>query len=750
MGRPDSRHRNAAGISRAIAPALACLLLSAGPRVTGQSPATQPAPDPQRPTFRLGANFVRVDVYPTRNGEPVADLAQGDFELLEDGVPQTIAQFERISLQTTLDRESRRDPNTVAESREQAADPRRRVFVVFLDTGMTTLQGSHAARKPVVDMLDRLIGDDDMFAIMTPDMDAQGITFARRTGTLDTELAKHWTWGQRDALARRDPEEITLEACFPDPAPEKYCTGPGGKVVVQPANAYRGIALQLIERRSEQRALAALEDLVGVLGALREERKAVIVISQGWRLLEPKSDLVKLQECDQAPLPGKPGVGPDGRIVSNVADARSGRTEATGQQCYAMAMQFAMVDNPVLFRQVAERANRFNVSFYPFDTRGLAAFDRDIGARDDRIRNDPGERQDVGRLPGPLNRDMDRLATRVSSLRTLAELTDGIAVVNTNDFKGGARRIVNDLSTYYLLGYQSTNTTLDGRWRNITVRAKTPGIQVRARKGYRALNEAELAQQRSGRAPGATGAPDGTGQAALTGAAAVARLIEPLAGLDRTLPWRSRASWLAGAAGARTRFWIASELDESTLRQPEWAAGATGTASVTLPNGQRLGEVPLRMEPGARGLEAILDADVPESGDVMVRLRLSPGQGGLPLSDTMRVTPTAASPRVFRRGPTTGRAFVAAGHVRFRRTETARVAFPIAVATASTEATLVDRAGATLKVPVASRVDTIDGTPHAVGEVSLGPLSVGDYVLRLIVKSGVDVLTVDTPFRVAG
>jgi hypothetical protein len=59
-----------------------------------------------------------------------------------------------------------------------------------------------------------------------------------------------------------------------------------------------------------------------------------------------------------------------------------------------MANQYAEVDSPPRFRQLIERANRFNVSFYPFDTRGLAVFDRSIGARDDRIRNDPGERSE--------------------------------------------------------------------------------------------------------------------------------------------------------------------------------------------------------------------------------------------------------------------------------------------------------------------------------------------------------------------
>ena len=255
MFRPANRRKAFAAVLRVGVPALACVVLAAGPQATQQAPAAQPAQDQPRPTFRLGASYVRVDVYPTRNGEPVHDLERADLELLEDGVPQKIEQFERVSLQTTTDRESRRDPNTVAESREQAADPRRRVFVVFLDTGMTTIEGSHAARRPIVDMLDRLIGDDDLFAVMTPDMGAKGITFARRTESLDAELAKYWTWGQRDALVRRDPEEIALETCFPDPAPERYCYGPNGELVKQPANAYRGVAAQLIERRSEQRAL---------------------------------------------------------------------------------------------------------------------------------------------------------------------------------------------------------------------------------------------------------------------------------------------------------------------------------------------------------------------------------------------------------------------------------------------------------------------------------------------------------------
>ena len=70
---------------------------------TPPAPAPAPAPQqpgveptPERPIFRTGINFVRVDVIATAKGEPVTDLAQADFEVREDGKPQVIEQFRLI------------------------------------------------------------------------------------------------------------------------------------------------------------------------------------------------------------------------------------------------------------------------------------------------------------------------------------------------------------------------------------------------------------------------------------------------------------------------------------------------------------------------------------------------------------------------------------------------------------------------------------------------------------------------------
>ena len=76
-----------------------------------------------------------------------------------------------------------------------------------------------------------------------------------------------------------------------------------------------------------------------------------------------------------------------------------------------------------------------------------------------------------------------------------------MAVLNNNDLDIGLKRIANDLSSYYLLGYYSSNAKLDGKFHTIKVRVKRPGVDVRARKGYRSATEEEVAAARTAASP---------------------------------------------------------------------------------------------------------------------------------------------------------------------------------------------------------------------------------------------------------
>jgi hypothetical protein len=65
-------------------------------------------------------------------------------------------------------------------------------------------------------------------------------------------------------------------------------------------------------------------------------------------------------------------------------------------------------------------------------------------------------------------------------------------MLNSNQVHTQLERVADDLTSYYLIGYYSTNAKLDGRYRTITVRSKRLGVEVRARQGYRAPSAAEV------------------------------------------------------------------------------------------------------------------------------------------------------------------------------------------------------------------------------------------------------------------
>lgn len=435
---------------------------------TSQPPSSQ-QPTPQ-PRFRTETNLVRVDVYATKDGVPVQDLTAADFEVYEDNAPQKIDSFEHIVVRTGGSQEERSEPSSVTAANALAADPHRRVFVVYLDIEHVSVEGSHSIKEPLIDLLTRIMGPDDLVGVMTPTMSPSQITFGRRTRVIEEGLRTNWAWGRRNTIILDERENLYSE-CFP-PMQD-----------FEPIPSY--LAKQMIERRRERIVMDSLQDLIRHMGAIREGRTAVITVSDGWKLFQPDPSMTILRKRstgEQDPIPGQPppvGVGPGGGLttrVNNGGFAPSDRTE-----CEKDRADLSMVDHARMFRDLFGEANRANVSFYPIDPRGLPVFDTPIGP-------DP---------PLGLVADHAQLVSRTESLHTLALNTDGIALVNSNDLKKQIRRMADDLTSYYLLGYYSTNSKLDGRFRNIKVRSKRPGVEVRSRRGYSAATLAEVTKARA-------------------------------------------------------------------------------------------------------------------------------------------------------------------------------------------------------------------------------------------------------------
>ena len=69
-------------------------------------------------------------------------------------------------------------------------------------------------------------------------------------------------------------------------------------------------------------------------------------------------------------------------------------------------------------------------------------------------------------------------------MRLLAELTGGIAVVNTNNFRDALQRIDAETSDYYMLGFYSNNADPTLQTRRLRVEVNRPGASVRHRTHY--------------------------------------------------------------------------------------------------------------------------------------------------------------------------------------------------------------------------------------------------------------------------
>jgi VWFA-related protein len=653
------------------------------------------------PTFRAEANYVRVDVFPTKDGAPVLDLKAEDFEVVEDRAPQKIEQFEHVVIRTAAVGEGRPEPNTVAQSLQAIKDPRARVFVLFLDPAHVEQGTSRTISQTLVNTLDKLIGPDDYIGLMVPPMKLRDVTFARKTVAMQRLLGNDW-WGKRDSMLAQDETEQQYEVC--------------AQILGSP-----DIWRELILRHREQQTFDALEDLVVSARNLREERKAVLAITDGWLIYRPNQGLLRPLGDQNNNPPGNPPIGVNPRTGKLSTTSPNDMGSAVTRKCELDRQTLSQIDDETRLRAIMDEANRSNTAFYPVDPRGLVVFDEGIVPS--------GAISSPGQLTPTIPPEQDRaqLRAREDGLRRLALATDGTPVIGTNNIRQALQRIVDDVSSYYLLGYYSTGK-LDGKFHSIAVRVKRPGVSVRARRGYQALREADLARAIVPAAPASAPAGPLTGEAAI--AAAASSAVTKIVNNARDLPLRVyvTSGWRPGPNGERLpSFWTVSEVVD---RIP----GADLDAVLLNGAGDIVSQAKGRIAPGTTSAIVRIAPDTPlPAGDYTMRVRSQMPGASETMSMPVKLTASIASGAVFiRRGPSTGNRDQPTADLRFRRSDRVRVEVPSAVDV--TSARLLDRAGkpiAAIPVTPNTRTDA-DGTKWATAELLLAPLGPGDYIVEVV------------------
>ena len=96
---------------------------------------------------------------------------------------------------------------------------------------------------------------------------------------------------------------------------------------------------------------------------------------------------------------------------------------------------------------------------------------------------------------GAVGKD-ERIASHVT-MNDMADRTGGRAFINTNDLAASMSSSIDDGSTYYTLEYYPDNKKWDGLFRSIQVRSSRPGVNLRYRAGYYALDPEKVNKEDS-------------------------------------------------------------------------------------------------------------------------------------------------------------------------------------------------------------------------------------------------------------
>lgn len=393
------------------------LIAALGAVTSAQNPVQNP-PQDQRPAFRSTTNVVRIDVYPRHRGQIVTGLTAADFRVTEDGQPQTIETFEYIPIADAASSEAPLEPRNAEEARRMAADPRNRVFVFYLDAYTVDLFGSARAREPLVGFMQRSMGPRDLFAVLFSTQSPELLEFTRDTQSLASRLNFTKPWGLYNAPPE-DPEEIKLDACAP---PGKVQPGP------------------LVQLKRTLKVLNDLDGLVKLLGAMRPERKNLVLISDRWQHeigLQQASVTVPTTAMAPPPAFGQRGRG-SFQVPRQVTEAFDycdrARRLLSGHDFLRMA------------KDLFERARRENVAVYFVP-------------------------------PAPATMKNFSLA------RSFADQTDGLSIVN-NDIAFGLGQVLEHQTGFYMLGYRSTSTSEDRKLRDVRVRVTKSDVDLDVRRLY--------------------------------------------------------------------------------------------------------------------------------------------------------------------------------------------------------------------------------------------------------------------------
>jgi len=504
------------------------------------------APGPQEPTpvppsFPAQVSAITVDVVVLdKSGLPVRGLTRDDFTVLEDGRPQTIVGFEARDLDARRPAPESPASPLIGTNEDAAARPGRTLILLIDDLGLTPIVAGQAQTAIEKWLRAGPVAEDEVTLLTT----SGDIWWVDKVGTgrVDLLAVLERLRGKRESrsqseLTMTDEEAAVVEYASPLGAGDSQGGGPGTAgppdgggppLVGSSGSVLERVAQRFLANSLCFRCLNCADPMASCKSAAQTTAHLVNGATRGR--LDAVLGTIERLSLSLAPLPGRKSI-----LVLSENLLREESLEAR-------------------FRSAIDGAQRGNTSVYFTAARGLVGSSSfSVDAR-------------TAAAPGDLAAmSVEQNLIAFAGAEQITEATGG-AMSQSNDLAAGLDRMATDLSAYYLLGYQP-EPSAPGKWHKLEVRVNRPGIEVRARRGYRA------GPPKIERAPdkkGARGAWQDLVDASLAG------------GARDILPLRLAASLQAPDGAGKARVQMVMEVDGSRLRLEEVPEGAKAALDLTI------------------------------------------------------------------------------------------------------------------------------------------------------------------------
>jgi VWFA-related protein len=406
-------------------------------------------------TFKREVEVVTVDVVVVdKAGEPVTGLTRDDFTVLEEGVSQSILNFEVIHVDEASPPAANRPVARARVATNTAPRLPGRTFVVVFDNVNLSPLNAQRAKAAVVAFLEKGLRDGDRVMIAA------------------TAGGAWWT----ATMPEGREDVVTILKGIEG---RRFVTSAYDRMADFEAMRIYQYSDHLIARRVQDRF-----ERYNVKSKVRDPRQVEAEDIAIRGAIDPFVDNKAAETYLAARTRNRVTFGAIERVMAPLAETRDRKA------VLLVSEGFVYDPNETGHRRVVEAARRANAALYFIDTRGLADLPGIYGVQfGERI-----DEKDVLAAIADTTQDAEGAAT-------LARDTGGFSVAQTNDLETGIVRIARESRSFYLLGYSPGNVPRDGRFRKIEVKVRRKDAVVRARRGYFApsdVPDAEAQRVREG------------------------------------------------------------------------------------------------------------------------------------------------------------------------------------------------------------------------------------------------------------